>query len=459
MKRLLPLAFVLIFSAHEAQAQPAQAQPAKPPTTKAPMTKPQDVAPVAPPVAPVVVESLGQPMAERFASRIYARNVWDMQFFDGRLYIGTGNSSNAGPHSNAGPVPIWSMNAKGEWKTEFTIDDEQIDVFRVLDGKLTIPGHDPRDDWSKGNYYQLQADGWKKTRAIPNGIHTYDMAFFANRLWGALGTQGDFQLASSGDGGQTWQTYPMTTGRTYTLLEFENRLLGWGMLPSAQVLKRISDMKDEKARGESQKRTQWSTYEVAAPIAPALEPVTTPRADLTTDALFPGAPADIAWAKLVRPIVFSGQLLYIGGAVFNDHQTDPFGAYVAASLRLGKVQSRRIALGADEKPWDIAVHNSRAYLLTSRKIAREGASDEYEIKVWSSRDAKTWTQSISFTQPTFARAFALHGSDILFGLGTDVGAGFEKQGLVSYTRDLRPEAGTILRVRNALGALPLKTGK
>lgn len=402
---------------------------------------------VAPVVENPVVENLASPVSQRFLKAIYARNVWDLQIFDGRLYVGTGNSSNGGPSSNAGPVPIWSRDlAKGEWKSEFIVDDEQIDGFRVLDGKLSIPGHDPRDDWSKGNFYQLEAGGWKKTRTIPNGIHTYDMAFFAGQLWGALGTQGNYQLASSGDGGQSWRTHETTGGRTYTLQVFEDHLLCWGMVPSSKVTQRIAEMKDEKSRAETQQWLRWSAYEVAP------DQTLTARADLSREVLFPGATAETSWAKLVRPIVFKDQLLYIGGAVYNDHQTDPFGVYAAASLRAEKVQTRRIELGADEKPWDIEVRDGRAYILTSRKIARDavkpdGGADEFQISVWGSQDAKTWTRTLQFIQPTFARSLAVDGRDFYFGLGTDVGPGWEKQGLHSYTRDLRPEAGSILRVR------------
>ncbi|QUL57177.1 hypothetical protein KDC22_12320 [Paenibacillus tritici] len=49
------------------------------------------------------VTVLGSP----FKKAPYARNVWDMQLFDGKIYLGHGNSSNNAPSSNAGPVPIY----------------------------------------------------------------------------------------------------------------------------------------------------------------------------------------------------------------------------------------------------------------------------------------------------------------------------------------------------------------
>ncbi|WP_340021396.1 hypothetical protein MHI24_20575 [Paenibacillus sp. FSL K6-1096] len=41
---------------------------------------------------------LGSP----FQKAAYARNVWDMQLFGGKIYLGHGNSSNYAPSPNAG---------------------------------------------------------------------------------------------------------------------------------------------------------------------------------------------------------------------------------------------------------------------------------------------------------------------------------------------------------------------
>lgn len=101
----------------------------------------------------------------------YARNVWDMHLWDGRIYLGHGNSSNLGPAVNAGPVDVISYDpATGGFATEFSVDDEQIDKFRVVGGKLHIPGHDPRDPWELGNFYVLEKAGWKKIRRSPRAF-------------------------------------------------------------------------------------------------------------------------------------------------------------------------------------------------------------------------------------------------------------------------------------------------
>ena len=103
------------------------------------------------------VELLGNPFIDRYADRIYARNVWDIQAFNGIVYLGSGNSSNEGPDRNAGPVDVWHFDPdRNAFVNEFTVDEEQIDIFRIIDGKLYIPGHDPLESWQLGNFYVLQ---------------------------------------------------------------------------------------------------------------------------------------------------------------------------------------------------------------------------------------------------------------------------------------------------------------
>ncbi len=95
------------------------------------------------------MELLGNPGMGAYSARPYARNIWDLQTFDGRLYIGDGNSSNLDPDPNAGPVDLYYWMPEGTgFVNHFTIEDEQVDVFRVIDGSLYIPCHDPLETWA-----------------------------------------------------------------------------------------------------------------------------------------------------------------------------------------------------------------------------------------------------------------------------------------------------------------------
>ena len=58
------------------------------------------------------LEDLGSPLSEKYRSgaSVYARNIWTLFAYDGKIFLGGGNSSNEGPASNAGPVPVMSFD-------------------------------------------------------------------------------------------------------------------------------------------------------------------------------------------------------------------------------------------------------------------------------------------------------------------------------------------------------------
>ncbi|MDP6702364.1 MAG: hypothetical protein QGH25_22100, partial [Candidatus Latescibacteria bacterium] len=170
-------------------------------------------------------DRLGPPPVVANAAH-YPRNVWDMQLWQGKIYLGHGNSSNREPALNAGPVPVVYYDpADGRFAAEFVVDEEQIDRFRLIDGLLYIPGHDPRESWDWGNFYRRDPEGWKKMRTLPRVIHTYDLLAFRDTLFAANGTTQGGAVARSADGGQTWTSFPIPgTPRAYELFELAGAL-------------------------------------------------------------------------------------------------------------------------------------------------------------------------------------------------------------------------------------------
>ncbi len=335
------------------------------------------------------LQLLGNP----FTKAAYARNVWDMQIFNNSIYLGHGNSSNYAPVSNAGPIDVIKYDtATSTFVKEYTVNDEQIDTYKVIDNMLYIPGHDPKDAWTFGNYYKFDSS-WSKVRTIPNAIHNYDMVKYNNKLYAATGINGTNPVVSSADDGNTWSSVVPTDStkyspsglRTYSMFEYNGVLYAAGILTnydpsSMNVL--LSMNKD-----------------------------TVSAVKITGKKMFPGLTgANVI--KIVKPTVVNNTLLYIAGKVNNDHQHIPLALYSSKEVGVG---TKITFSEASAVPYDIIVRDSTTYVLASVKVA----AYKYTNIVYSSTDLQTWTEKFRFTSDAFARSFEELNGDFYFGLGCD----------------------------------------
>ncbi|MBQ2389396.1 MAG: dockerin type I repeat-containing protein, partial [Clostridia bacterium] len=87
---------------------------------------------------------VGTPAFERYdnsaADIIFARNPWDMQTYNGKVYIGSGDYN-----SNKAPSLIACYDPETDKATVFQdrLDDEQVSNFAIIDGRLIAAGIDP----------------------------------------------------------------------------------------------------------------------------------------------------------------------------------------------------------------------------------------------------------------------------------------------------------------------------
>jgi hypothetical protein len=365
----------------------------------------------------------------------FARNPWDMTYFAGRIYIGQGNSDNDGsPDGNAGPMKIVSFapgitGFRYEAATGMTsLPEEQINVIRVIDGALYIPGHDPRLDWTIRTFYKRTAasENWsamQSTNATAGtawGIHGYDITGFGGKLF-ACGQS----YAISSNGGQTW-TYAGSSARCTALLSVGGKLYGATYFPdfSLDEYNPVSGL-FEYRNDLFQSRWPW-----LVPDIQVLNP--------STSAL-----------KIVRPIAMGTYCLYLAGAASSDHQTATTDVYLARSFEKGAMDVIRIT-PTGERPWDLISRGSIAYLLTSRK-AGSGTGETFTVTIWQSKaDLSGWTQLYSFPGlSTFARSFEEVNGDFYLGLGTDDAATAYDVWDQSYTSNVKVDSGRILWVRHS----------
>ena len=346
------------------------------------------------------LQNLGIPLIDRYpdgriTQSTYARNVWDMKYHDGKVFFGSGNSANTGPSPNAGPAEVWEIDpATGAAQLSYKIGGEQADLFRVFsDGCLYVPDHDPPGTSSYNCYYKRDTSGnWSNGGWLTGEVHVYDMAEFDGKMF-ACGS-GNY-LWCSEDGGANWyqqKRYPLA-GRKYAFLPYGDQLM------------------------TSTSYYDWNSGDVfrywnkAQKIWAVPDPISAARA-FPDQSNLPGN--DL---KLVRPAQFGNKCLYIGAYEFNDHQNDPFGAYVS-TFDGTKFSATAIPAATGQVPWDILVKDGVVYLLVQDKTLLANTDRRYVNRVFASTDAASWTELFSFRATTFAMSFEKVGDTFYFGMGT-----------------------------------------
>ena len=356
------------------------------------------------------LEVLGAPTHERYGDEkmTYARNVWDMQVFDGKLYLGSGNGATFGPATDPGPADVWYFDpASDRFKKPYTIDGMQIDRYRVIGAKLMIPGHTPLESWDTGNFYVLESGGWEKKRTLPDAMHNYDLLRHRGRLFAALGTPEGAGVAVSTNLGRSWKLHHMPGMRSYTLARIGTEIYASNF---NTVLCRFTGKGFERVEDVE---------------------------------MFPAAPEPHPEARqgtrlMVRPVVFRSRAVYIGADSVNDQHWHPFAIYSAGVIG-GDPMAEKIPI--DGVPWDLLLGERHLYALTA-EIVEDRDTHPYLVRVWYTADLKNWQEVMHFRCQTFARSFELLDGDFYFGLGCGTDTPWPAQ------------TGQILRVKGEHFALP-----
>lgn len=103
------------------------------------------------------VTRLGNPL-RKDGLKGRALNVWDLQVFDGKIYLAGGSTI-----TNTGPINIWAYDPVTQtFDKEYTVAEEAIEHFKVFGDRLYIPAADPRQG-DKNKFYRKSVDGlWQK---------------------------------------------------------------------------------------------------------------------------------------------------------------------------------------------------------------------------------------------------------------------------------------------------------
>ena len=309
--------------------------------------------------APVFTHAsvVGNPSRSRYPKddqeHSFARSVWDLHYYDGRIYVGGGDWD-----ENQGPVDIWSFAAESSdsgnrFQKEITVDDESVNRFRSCGGRLVVPGIDATESWEFGNVYFKERGKWHKRRTLENAVHVMDAAFFADKLYVSTATELGAALYESDDWGKTWKRYSHDNIDEFSdggYTEIAVIELGLIVMPGQEYLYLFNDGK------------------LGRLVIP----------------LFPGLDKDRRDPHRLTP--------FMGGVLYTDlrweEETVPKPLFFLKDLRKGAVVIQQF-----QQDWvqDIVVRNDMCYVLACHRP--EGIYTGY---VYQSRDLTEWSLLAQF---------------------------------------------------------------
>lgn len=358
------------------------------------------------------VEDLGIP----FSVRGYARNVWDMQVYNNKLYLGHGNCNNYSSNAQEGQIPICYYDmTQQNFVREYMTDEDQLSNYKLLDGQLYLPGLDSRESWEYGNFYRLVDGHWEKYRNVPNGVHVFDMAMVNGILYVSTGSGDGNVLYKSDNCGKTWKpvtisAYPPffpISNRMHTLIGYRNKVYA-----TSAVFSAAGDTTRNKAV--------------------VIDGTTVSTINIYRDKILPGTQKPYQYYMLGRATTALEKMVYISHRYDYYNTWIPEALYFAADLN----KAARVVLPETAAvPMDIAVRGSCVYVLAYLKVL----DAKYTNFVFRTENTFEWTEVLRFNHDTFARSFEEVYGNFYFGMGC-----FTERIPASTGKILRLSAETLL---------------
>jgi hypothetical protein len=340
-----------------------------------------------------MIQCLGNPMAnDRKKGR--ARNVWDLQAFEGKIYLGGGSTT-----ENAGPIHVWTyLPASSQFQKEYTVQEEAIELYRVFGGNLYIPAADPRHGDSN-KFYQRTDGKWTSVSGGPDLAHVRDLYWHNGKLVGVGNSRQPEHTGAfvSLDGVLQAATAPTiltwSDNWFYALFEYQGILFA----PSL----RFNPIRDVASILTFNDALNW--FEIN-------------EAYTTSDFLPLSDEYTLATMRLWLPVEYKGALVYpvktycVYKRCYHELYLRSYGLFVKASLNSAPV-SVNFPSGVGE---DVLVRDGVLYALANQRTV----TDNYVIYVYRTTEpTEAWQEVLHFSCTNKARSFELLDNRFYFGLG------------------------------------------
>lgn len=324
----------------------------------------------------------------------YARSVWDLQYYDGRIYVASGDFYRV--HNKVTyptvAVKLWSFGTAADFTAHFSVRSEMISKFHHFDDKLVVI---PKDNIGADVGHLVIRDGaeWKNNwGCIPDQNKGRDTAIFNNRVYVLKSARSlrdiKYEFLESSDMGQTWDVLMYDLVGKYnvsftTMMPLDDSLLIFGTSNSKSCVFKYND--------------------------DGLQTLLIPD---------PSPAGSYSMLAMVTERYKDG-VLYSWGSK-RDYWSEKTPLYFLNDFVNGAVS---IEFFEGKMVRDFIVRGDTAYVLTAELAAGEDKTEticEWQGSIYSSNDLTSWTKTEEFLVPGLPHSLEEMDGKFYVGLGNRV---------------------------------------
>lgn len=386
------------------------------------------------PIESDVVQKLGNPLRSD-GHRNRALNVWDLQAFEGKIYLGGGSTV-----TNAGPINVWAYDpSKQKFVREYTVEEEAIEHYRVFDHQLYIPAADPtQGDLNKfyrkeiGGQWQKHASSVVKLAHVRDLIKTSDDDILMvgnhrhpdkqpiNGTALATATQDGLLFKSAGiDNVQSQGITLADFNWFFSIFEYQKRIFA-----TNSVLRDEDNYSGVAAEYNPQSKQFVLDYALKSDEFIPQNFIR--RSKYGINIIY----------RPWNPVEFNNYLVYPvrSYSFFPDNYKQSYMNSIGFFYKSGLGDSpQRLKLPRKALGEDVLIVNNELYVLANKK-RRDDKFIVYVYKTARLDGRIKWQQVVKFNSTNKARSFEYLDGKFYFGLGQDYGEAIANSGdILSYT--------------------------
>lgn len=383
-----------------------------------------------------------------------ARNIWDLQVYKGKLYIGYGSTT-----QNTGPTVLWAYDLTNETVAPIdTIASEAIERFRVWNDTLFVPNSDPTSGDARKLTF-LTENHISQEFSLNHGMaHVRDVYFFNGRYYlvGNTRCPGSKELNCAG----IITTTDFSQNYTNTLLQAElsrtalnNGRWNWFfglmevdsqlVIPNAMFTKAYHPNLTIKNNllylVNSDGILTWSAYQSPSTqlTHPHFYTVDTTSTTIDTAGVLISLRV-FEHASYHNKTLFTLRTYSMFNAYYQAQYNNSAGLMLKDSLR-GAAKNVNFP-AANAMGEDLKIIDGQLYVLANEKISQ----DSFHIYVYTtttpSEAATSWTEVLQFDSKNMARSFEYADGFFYFGLGFNQGDAVNNAGeVIRVAKDVQQE--------------------